>query len=127
MTGSRNGIISLWKHKKVEKSKKIFAEWTFVLAKNGRIFAASKDKDVVELTMKLNIVKKFKGRNTQPVTIDANENYLVVGYKPRMEEDLAPCWPPYNASAYVGHVDLHTLNHHESKNVHCEIMVSDII
>ena len=52
-----------------------------VLFKYGRIFAVSKDKDVVELNMNLDEVKKFKGRNAQPLTIDANESYLVVGYR----------------------------------------------
>ena len=71
----------MWKAKKIEKSTKFFDKWTLVFFKNGRIFAASKDTDVVELNMNLEVVKKFKGRNSQPLTIDANENYLVVGYE----------------------------------------------
>ena len=70
----------MWKNKKIEKSKKLFDGWTLVLCKNGAIFAASENKDVYELIMNLNVAKKFKGRNCQPHTIDANENYLVVGY-----------------------------------------------
>ena len=80
VTGSRNGTVSLWKNKEIEKSTKLFDEWTLVLFKNGAIFAASKNKDVVELDTNLDVVKKFKGRESQPYSIDANENYLVVGY-----------------------------------------------
>ena len=71
----------MWKNKKVEKSAKHFTEWTLVLYKDDRIFAASKNKDIVELNMNLDVVKKFKGRDDQPFTINANENYLVVGYR----------------------------------------------
>ena len=84
VTGARNGTISLWKNKKVEMSMfrdKISNEWTLVHHKNGRIFAASKNKDVVELNMDLNTVKKFQGRDSQPYTMDADKRYLIVGYK----------------------------------------------
>ena len=70
----------MWKNKKIEKSTKLFDEWTLVLFKNGAIFAASRNKDVIELNMNLDVVKNFKGRNSQPLTIDANENYLIVGF-----------------------------------------------
>ena len=81
MTGSRDGTITLWKNKKIEKSAKIFEEWTLVTFKNDRIFAASNSKDVVELNMNLGVVKKFTGRYCQPLTIDASEPYLIIGYK----------------------------------------------
>ena len=71
----------MWKNKKIEKSAKHFIEWTLVLFKDDRIFGASKNKAVVELNMNLVVVKKFEGRDRQPLTIDANENYLVVGYR----------------------------------------------
>ena len=91
MSGSRNGTISLWKDKKIEKSRKIFDDWTLVLFKNDCIFAASKNKEnkenIVELNLNLNVVKKFKGRTSsynnehnRPYTIDASENYVAVGY-----------------------------------------------
>ena len=80
VTGSRNGSVSLWSDGKIEKSAKIFDEWTLVIYRDGQIFAASKNKAAVELDMTLNIIKKFDGRNSQPVTIDANQNYFVVGY-----------------------------------------------
>ena len=80
MTGSRNGTVTLWKAKKIKKSTKIFDQWTLVFFKNGRIFAASQ-YNFVELNMNLDVVKTFKGRNAQPTTIDANANYLVVGYR----------------------------------------------
>ena len=49
---------------------------TLVFYKNGFIFAASY-RDVVELNLFLDVVKKFEVRGD---TIDANENYLAVGY-----------------------------------------------
>ena len=52
-----------------------------VLHKNGAIFAATISDNVVELSMNLDVVKNFDGRNSQPYTMDANENYLVVGYE----------------------------------------------
>ena len=70
----------MWKNKKIEKSKKMFNGWTLVLFKNSAVFAASEKKNVVELNMNLDVVKKFKGRESRPFTIDANENYIVVGY-----------------------------------------------
>ena len=71
----------MWKNKKIEKSTKLFEEWTLVLFKDSCIFATSKNKDAVELNLNLEVVRKFKGRNQQPLSIDANENYLVVGYQ----------------------------------------------
>ena len=85
VSGSRNGTISLWNNNKIEKSAKVFHQWTLVLYKDGVIFAASKDKDVVELSMNLDVVKNFQGRDLQPYTIDANENYVVIGYEGRQE------------------------------------------
>ena len=78
----------MWNGNKIEKSAKIFDEWTLVLHKEDAIFATSKNKDVVELSMNLDIVKKFHGRDFQPYAIDANENYLVVGYEGRRERCL---------------------------------------
>ena len=80
MTGSRNGTVTLWKDKRIQNSFKLSNEWTLVYYKNDCIFAASENK-VVELNMNLDEIKKFKGRNGQPLTIDASEEYLVIGYK----------------------------------------------
>ena len=105
MSGSKNGTISLWKDKKIEKSTKIFDEWTLVLFKNSCIFAASKNKDAVELNLNLDVVKKFKGRDAQPSTIDASENYIAVGY-------------------YGGKVDVHSRQDLDQNGIHQTIMVS---
>ena len=74
-----------------------------VLHKTDRIFAASKNKDVVELNMNLDVVKKFKGRDDQPLTIDACDTFLVVGY--RMID-------------YVGYVDVHSRNELDQNGTH---------
>ena len=107
MTGARNGTISLWKDKTVEKSAKLFSEWTLVLYKNDRIFAASRN-NVIELNMNLDVVKKFKGRDSQPYTIDANEKYLVVGYG-------------------SGFVDVHSKKDRYQNGVYQIVMVSEVL
>ena len=104
MTGSRNGTISLWKNKVIEKSVKHFDEWTLVLFKNDRTFAASANKDVVELNMSLDVVKKFDGRNCQPYTMDSNEEYLIVGYK-------------------SGNVDVHKRNEFDRNGTHQKMVI----
>ena len=77
-----------------------------VLFKNGAIFAASKNKDVVELNMNLDVVKKFKGRDCQPFTIDANDKYLAVGYE-------------------SGFVDVHSRNELDQNGMYQIITVSN--
>ena len=67
----------------MDKSINLFHNWTLVLFNDDSIFAASEDKDVVELDMNLKVVNKFRGRDSRPISIDANEKYLVVGYKSR--------------------------------------------
>ena len=57
--------------------------------------------------MNLDVVKKFKGRNSQPYTIDANENYLVIGYA-------------------SGFVDLHSRKELGQNEMYKKIMVSDL-
>ena len=79
MTGARNGTITIWKDKNIEKSTKLFFKWTLVLYNNDCIFAAC-ENNVIELNLSLDVVKKFHSRNSQPLTIDASENYLVLGY-----------------------------------------------
>ena len=79
-----------------------------VLFKNGAIFAASENKDVYELIMNLNVAKKFKGRNCHPLTIDANENYLVVGYG-------------------SGFVDVHSKKDRYQNGVYQIVMVSEVL
>ena len=59
--------------------------------------------------MNLDVVKKFKGRNSQPYTIDANENYLVVGYD-------------YGS----GSVDVHSRKELGQNGMYQKIMVSDL-
>ena len=105
VTDSKDGTVSLWTDKQVEKSERIFAEWTLVFSKDGYIFAASKNKDVVELNLKLAVVKKFKGWDYQPYSIDANENNLVVGY----------------GSGFVG---VHSRNEFDQNGMYPEVMVS---
>ena len=67
-------------------STKLFDLGTLVLYKNGSIFAAGHNEEdgclgfLVELNLILDVVKKFEGRGDEPVKIDANENYLAVGY-----------------------------------------------
>ena len=109
VTGARDGTISLWANKKIEKSAKHFTEWTLVFYKNDHIFAASKNKDVVELNMSLEIVKKFTGRNCQPFTIDANENYLVVGYQ------------------FGGYVDVHRRKELDRNGTHLKTVASNFV
>ena len=70
----------MWKEKKIEKSTKISNNWTLVLFNEGQIFVASKD-NVVELDLNLEVAKKFRSQEIKPHTIDANENYFVVGYE----------------------------------------------
>ena len=108
MTGARNGIISLWKDKQVENSVRIFDEWTLVLYKDCSIFAASR-YNVVELNMSLEVIKAFHGRTSQPFTMDANANYLVVGYK-RLD--------------YVGYVDVHSRDELDHNGLHQKRIVS---
>ena len=80
MTGSRNGTVSLWKDKNIEKSVKISDGWTLVAFRAGRIFAVT-TKYVAELNTNLDVVRNYRSRDLQPYAIDANEDYLVVGYK----------------------------------------------
>ena len=70
----------MWNNKSIEKSVKYFNEWTLVFSRGDSIFAASNNKDVLELNMNLDVVKKFTGRDSVPLSINANENNLVVGY-----------------------------------------------
>ena len=106
--GSRDGRVALWQnkpcYKEVKKSTKIFDKWTLVFSSIDCIFAASQDKEVVELDMNLDIVKKFNGRNAQPYTVDANENHLVVGYA-------------------GGVVDVHSRKELDQNGTHKKIMV----
>ena len=86
MTGTTNGTVVFWENGKIKRWKKIFEpksfdNWTLVLFKDDRIFASFEKTDVVELNMNLNIIKKFEGRDSQPTTMDANENFLAVGYE----------------------------------------------
>ena len=109
MTGARNGAVSLWVNKKIENSAQHFNDWTLVLHKNDRIFAASKNKDVLELNMNLEIVKKFTGRDYQPYTIDANENYLAVGY------------------SWYGYVDVHSRKELDRNGTQLKTMASNFV
>ena len=70
--------------------------------KDDRVFAASKDKDVVELNMNLDVVKKYSSNDTHPLTIDANENYLVVGYM------MPPSFLKKGRTCFSGCVDVHS-------------------
>ena len=108
VTGTRNGTVSLWKAKQVIKSAQIFNKWTLVFCKDDRIFAASKNNDVVGLNMSLNVVKKFKGQDSQPLSIDASQKYLIIGYE-------------------NGHVDVHSLNELDQNGTHQKRMASNFL
>ena len=112
MTGSRNGTVSLWKDKTIEKSEKIFNEWTLVLYKGNHIFAASENEKVVELNMNLNLVKKFNGHRSRPFTIDATTNYLAVGYR---------------KVDFIGHVEVHSRKNQGQNGTHQKILVRNAI
>ena len=51
------------------------------MAKKGTIFAASAGRDIVELNKNLDQTNLHWGRDNQPIAMDANEEYLVVGYR----------------------------------------------
>ena len=92
--------------------------WTLVLFKNDRIFAASDNEEIIELNMDLDVVKKFPGRDTfgiLPFTMDANENYLVVGW------DVAA----KRINDRSGYVDVHSRKKPNTK--HQMIMVSTFV
>ena len=82
VTGDRSGTVSLWKDRTVMHKIKLFTGWTLVTAKSGTIFAASQGTNILELNNDLEktITHKVVGRHQQPVSMDANEEYLVVGY-----------------------------------------------
>ena len=56
--------------------------------------------------MSLDVVKKFKGRNSQPLSIDASKNYLIIGYR-------------------NNHVDVHSLNELDQNGTHQKRMASN--
>ena len=80
VTGETNGTVSLWKDKKVVNKVKLFNDWTLVFAKNNVIFAASAGDGIVVLSNDLWGTETYPGRQKRPVSIDANEKFLVVGY-----------------------------------------------
>ena len=55
--------------------------------------------------MDLNVVKNFNGRDSEPYSIDANENYLVVGYE-------------------SGSVDVYSRNDPDQNGMYRKVMVS---
>ena len=87
-----------------------------VLFKDDSIFAASKNRNVLELDKNLALIKKFKGRNLQPLTIDANENHLVVGYGD-LQVKLFAC--------YVAYVDVHSRKKFDNNGTYEKILVSN--
>ena len=58
--------------------------------------------------MDLNVVKNFNGRDSEPYSIDANENYLVVGYG-------------------SGFVDVHSKKDRYQNGVYQIVMVSEVL
>ena len=62
--------------------------------------------------MNLEVVKKFKGRDSQPYTIDVNQNYLVIG-----------CGYSY----IYGSVDVHSRKELGQNGMYKKIMVSDLL
>ena len=102
---------------KIQNSTKLFNEWTLVLFKNDCVLAASGANDVFELNMSLEVAKKFKGRQySQAVAIDANENYLVVGY---LSTENFTDRPPEE----VGYVDIHSRKELAKNGAYQKIMV----
>ena len=100
----------------MEKSKKVFDRWSLdgpkslVLYKENHIFAARGNNQIFELDINLGIVRKFKGRFYRPLTIDVNENYLVIGYK-------------WRTNSY-GYVDVHSRNEVDQNGTYHKRMVS---
>ena len=80
VTGETNGTVSLWKDKKIVNKVKLFNDWTLVFAKNNVIIAASAGVGIVVLSNDLRRIETYPGRQKRPVSIDANEEFLVVGY-----------------------------------------------
>ena len=69
-------------------SEKLFTERAQVIAENRTIIAASKDEDIVELNDELDTIRVHRGTgcHKEPTAVDANEEYLVVGYSPDYAE-----------------------------------------
>ena len=51
-----------------------------MLCRNHEIFATCKNGNLYELDLELRDIKQYAGSDHQPFTMDANENYVVVGY-----------------------------------------------
>ena len=102
--GSTDGSVALLQNKEIRKLKKIFDDWTLVFFNIDCMIAASRDKDVVELDMNLDVVKKYECRDFQPYTVDANKNHLVIGYQ-------------------CGVIDVHSRKELDQNGTHKKIMV----
>ena len=105
-----------------------FGKYPLVLYKTGCIFAASKHKTAVELNSSLKVVKTFTGRrNCRPLTLDANENYLVIGYSvcEDFDDGNVRLWIPDEAK--VGYVDVHSRKQHGENGTYDKIMVRNLV
>ena len=85
VVSTADGTLTLWKSKTAIKSVKFSVNQVsngspLVAYKNGSIFAAWQNERVVELDTGLNLVKKYKSKNKTPVSIDADDDYLAVGW-----------------------------------------------
>ena len=72
--------LTLWKAKRAIKSIKFFKRLPLLAYKNGSIFAAWENERIIELDTGLNVIKKYESKNKPPVSIDANDDYLAVGW-----------------------------------------------
>ena len=66
--------------------------------------------------MNLEVVKKFEGRDSQPLTIDANENYLVIGYG----------YGHYSERPWTAFFDVHSRHELGQNGMYQKLMVSEL-
>ena len=136
VSGQKDGTILLWKNKAIVASinpfeQSVIDKWPLVVYKKQllRTLAVSKHEVAVELDAEsLNFRKEFTGRrNCQPLTLDANANYLVIGYS--VTEDFddgnVRLWIPDEAK--VAYVDVHSRTQHDGYRNYEKIMVRNLI
>ena len=93
VAGGENGNVLLWKNNSLANSIQLFtgrSRRTLVMSKNDVIFAASASKEIFELNTNLETIKTHQVCSSydgydyyyqQPRAMDANEEYLIVGYE----------------------------------------------
>ena len=80
--GANNGTVTIWKDKEITTIKELFTDRALVIVENETVFAASRDQDITELNLELDTIKIHRGTGCKqkPTAMDANEEYLIVGY-----------------------------------------------